>query len=483
MLYYAIVFGRICALFARIRAQMYESAHKTRTEEKIIGKYFGTDGFRGEAGVNVTAEHAFKVGRILGWYFGARLNGKCRAVIGKDTRLSSYMLEYALAAGLTASGADAYILHVTTTPSVSYIARCDGFDCGIMVSASHNAFYDNGIKIMNGQGEKMEDCVIELVEKYLDGDFTDFGGSDIPFARGRDVGRTVDYVSGRNRYTGHLISLSTCSYKGLRVGLDGANGSAFSIARSIFDALGAKTFVIGDCPDGTNVNDGVGSTHTDALRALVKEKSLDVAFAFDGDADRCIAVDERGEIITGDEELFICANYLKSKNLLPGNRIVCTVMSNGGLIKSLKTLGVSCEVCAVGDKNVCDAMNKSGAVLGGERSGHIVFSKYETTGDGLVTAIMLMEAMVENKSGLSRLLEGYRAFPQISVNVPVTDKTAAMRGVNKLAEKLGSELNLRVIVRPSGTESVVRIMAEGESEEACALCCKILSSKIDENRD
>lgn len=447
----------------------------------MSNKYFGTDGFRGEAGVTVTALHAYKVGRILGWYFRNKNGGRPRAVIGKDTRLSSYMLEYSLACGLTSSGCDAYILHVTTTPSVSYVTRCDGFDCGIMVSASHNPYFDNGIKLLNDRGEKMEDEVISIVESYLDSDFTPFGGADIPFARGRDIGRTVDYISGRNRYIGHLVSLSTCSYKGLRIGLDGANGSAFAIARSVFDALGAKTYVIGDKPDGTNVNDGCGSTHIEALCALVKENSLDAGFAFDGDADRCIAVDENGGVITGDEEMYIAANYLKGRGELTGDKIVCTTMSNGGLIKSLALRGISAEICGVGDKVVCDTMAKTGAVLGGERSGHIVFSKYESTGDGLVTAIMIMEELVEKKCGLSGLLKGYRAFPQLSLSVPVTDKTAAMCGVLELSEKLGRELDLRIVVRPSGTERVIRVMAEGESEENCALACKILSSKIAEN--
>ena len=307
-------------------------------------KYFGTDGFRGEAGVAVTAERAYKIGRVLGWYFGLKNGGKCRAVIGKDTRLSSYMLEYSLASGLTSSGCDAYILHVTTTPSVSYVARCDGFDCGIMVSASHNPYYDNGIKLLNGAGEKMDDDVLSLAESYLDGDFTPFGGKDIPFACGRAIGRTVDYISGRNRYIGHLISLATCSYKGLRVGLDAANGSAWQIARSVFDALGAKTYLIGGEPDGTNVNEGVGSTHIEALQKLVIENALDIGFAFDGDADRCIAVDENGNVISGDEEMYIAANYLKSRGELSGNKIVCTTMSNGGLVKSLAARGISCEI-------------------------------------------------------------------------------------------------------------------------------------------
>ena len=452
-------------------------------KEVFTGKYFGTDGFRGEAGVTITAEHAFKVGRVLGWYFGARLGGKCRAVIGKDTRLSSYMLEYSLAAGITASGGDAHILHVTTTPSVSYITRCDGFDCGIMVSASHNAYFDNGIKIMNDRGEKIDDGVLQLVEQYLDGDFSPFGGTDIPFARDKEIGRTVDYVSGRNRYIGHLISLSTCSYKGLRVGLDGANGSAFSIARSVFDALGARTFVIGDEPNGTNVNDGVGSTHIEALCDLVKRNCLDIGFAFDGDADRCIAVDGHGNVLSGDEIMFALACYLKERGILSGNKIVCTVMSNGGLIKSLAAQGIECKVCAVGDKNVWEEMQKTGAALGGERSGHIVFNKYETTGDGLVTAIMLMEALVEKGVSAAELFKNYKCFPQITKNIPTVDKKAAMLGVNEICEKLAEDLNLRIIVRPSGTENLIRVMVEGESEEACSLACAILCSKITQNCD
>lgn len=445
-----------------------------------MGKYFGTDGFRGEAGSAITAEQAFKVGKVLGWYFGARVGRKCRAVIGKDTRLSSYMLEYSLAAGLTSVGADAHILHVTTTPSVSYVTRCDGFDFGIMVSASHNPYYDNGIKLLNDRGEKMDDSVIAVVESYLDGDFTAFGGKDVPFARGRDVGRTVDYVAGRNRYIGHLISLATCSYKGFKIGLDGANGSAFQIARSVFEALGAKTYMIGDAPDGTNVNDGVGSTHVDALRELVLKNALDVGFAFDGDADRCIAVDSKGNVITGDEEMYILAGYLKARGELARSKIVCTVLSNGGFVSALAAKGIDAEICDVGDKTVCDTMAKTGAVLGGERSGHVVFSKYETTGDGLVTAVMLMEAIVEN-GGFEGLLKGYKTLPQVSVNVPVADKARAMSGVDFLSEKLQAELKIRIIVRPSGTEPLVRITAEGESEELCALACKILRSKIEEN--
>ena len=446
----------------------------------FTGKYFGTDGFRGEAGVTITAEQAFKCGRVLGWYFGLNMGRRCRAVIGKDTRLSSYMLEYALAAGITASGGDAYILHVTTTPSVSYIARCDGFDFGAMISASHNNYRDNGIKLFNSQGEKLVGGVITLIEKYLDGDTQPFGG-DIPFASGKSVGRTVDYLSGRNRYTGHLISLSTCSYKNFKIGLDGANGSAFLLARSVFDALGAKTMVIGGEPDGTNINGGVGSTHIEALQKLVLENSLDLGFAFDGDADRCIAVDSRGDIVTGDEILYICADYLKKRGELNKNKIVCTTMSNGGLINSLKALGIDCEICDVGDGNVCRAMQQTGAVLGGERSGHIVFSKYESTGDGLVTAIMLMEALIAQDKSLTELLKGYRPLAQINCNIPCADKVAAMRDVKELVDELSVRHNLRIVVRPSGTERLIRVMAEGETEEKCALACKALNEKIISN--
>lgn len=423
--------------------------------------------------MTVTAEHAYKVGRILGHMYAAKNGGRCRAVIGKDTRLSSYMLEYSLAAGLTASGADAYILHVTTTPSVSYITRCDGFDCGIMISASHNPYFDNGIKIMNSAGEKLEESAIAQIENYLDGK-----SGEIPFASGGAIGRTVDYVSGRNRYIGHLISLSTCLYKGLRVGLDAANGSAWQIARSVFDALGAKTFVVGVSPNGTNVNDGVGSTHIERLVELVKSNSLDIGFAFDGDADRCICVDARGEVVTGDEILFICADYLKKRGELSGNKVVCTVLSNGGLIKSLGLRGIECAVCDVGDKNVCDEMSRSGAVLGGERSGHVVFSKYESTGDGLVTAIMIMEALVEQKKTVDLLLKDYKSLPQVTVNVAVEDKVFAAEILLKDAEALSKSLGVRLVVRPSGTEEVVRIMAEGENYENCLAACAKLREKL-----
>lgn len=439
----------------------------------IIGRYFGTDGFRGEAGVKVTARKAYEIGRILGYALSKQKGEKCKAVIGKDTRLSSYMLEYSLASGLTASGADAYVLHVTTTPSVSYITRCDGFDCGIMISASHNPYFDNGIKIMNGRGEKADGELIETIENYLDGKH-----GEIPFASGKDIGRTVDYISGRNRYIGHLISLSSCSYKDLKVGIDGANGSAYEIAKNVFETLGAKTYCIGDTPDGCNINDGVGSCHTEKLCALVKENNLDIGFAFDGDADRCICVDERGEVLTGDEEMYILANRLKKRGALMGNKIVCTVLSNGGLLKSLNENGISAEISDVGDSNVWAMMNKSGAVLGGERSGHIVLSKYETTGDGLVTAIMLMEAAIDGSCKISELLKKYKSFPQYELNVPSKDKIRSANALKPVAEKLQKDLGLRIIVRPSGTEDVVRIFAEGENYYNCVSAARKLSAEI-----
>lgn len=436
-----------------------------------MGKYFGTDGFRGEAGRDITAEHAFKVGRAAGRIF-AKEGGRCRAVIGKDTRRSSYMLEYALCAGLTASGADAYIMHVTTTPSVSYIARCDGFDCGVMISASHNPYSDNGIKLMNGQGEKIDGGKTELIESYLE------GGYSLPLAAGEEIGRTVDYVSGRNRYTGHLISLSTCSYKGLKIGIDGANGSAFSIAKSVFDALGARTYSIGCSPDGLNINDGVGSTHTEKLQKLVTDNGLDIAFAFDGDADRCIAVDERGGVLTGDEQLFILAKLLASRGELAGGKVVCTTMSNGGLSRALKGIGAESVTSEVGDRFVAETMQRTGAVLGGERSGHIIMTKYGGTGDGIVTAIMIMEALIASKRPASALVKGYKPLPQTLVNLPVKDRETAAAAALAEAERLGLRSGVRLVVRPSGTERLIRVMAEGERYEDCVYACDRIRAAV-----
>lgn len=429
-----------------------------------MGKYFGTDGFRGEAGKTLTAHHAYNIGRFLGWYYGRE--HRARIVIGKDTRRSSYCLEYALCAGITASGADAYILHVTTTPCVSYVARTEEFDCGIMISASHNPFYDNGIKLINGKGEKMSDDVIAGVEEYLDTGFP-----EIPFAFGENIGRVTDYVSGRNRYIGYLISIARHSYKGLKVGLDASNGSAWMIAKSVFDALGAKTFVINNNPDGLNVNENCGSTHIEGLCELVRSRELDIGFAFDGDADRCLAVDCDANVLTGDHIIYMCAKYMHERGLLSNQKIAATLMSNLGLFKALDEIGVGYIKTDVGDKYVYEAMLHDGLSLGGEESGHVIFSKYATTGDGLITAIMIMEVMLEGKCKSNRLADGFRMFPQYLVNVRVADKYSAVNNrlvldaLQKAREKLSD--NGRVLLRKSGTEPVVRVMAEGETEEIC----------------
>ena len=380
-----------------------------------MGKYFGTDGFRGEANADLTVDHAFKVGRYLGWYYGKE--HRCRVAIGKDTRRSGYMFEYALAAGFTANGADVYLLHVTTTPSVAYVVRTDSFDLGIMISASHNPYHDNGIKLINSRGEKMSESITCDVEAYIDGLL-----SEVPLAKRADIGRTIDYSAGRNRYVGYLISLAKNSYSGFRVGLDCANGSTWMLAKNIFETLGAETFVIGNVPDGTNINDGCGSTHIEALRCLVKEKGLDIGFAFDGDADRCLAVCENGSVLTGDHIIYICGKQMLSEGKLAKNTVVTTVMSNMGLMKALGQCNVGCIRTDVGDKYVYEAMKNGGYSLGGEESGHIIFSKYASTGDGLITAIKLMEILIESKVPASKLAEGFSPMPQLTVNVPVMDK-------------------------------------------------------------
>ncbi len=429
-----------------------------------MGKYFGTDGFRGEANEVLTVEHAFKVGRYLGWYYGQ--DHKARVVIGKDTRRSSYMFEYALAAGITASGADAYLLHVTTTPSVSYVTRTEDFDCGIMISASHNPYYDNGIKIINGKGHKMEAEVEEKIEAYIDGKV-----GELPLAKKEHIGRTVDYAAGRNRYIGHLISLATRSFKNMRIGLDCANGSAFAIAKSVYDALGAKTYVINNEPDGTNINTNCGSTHIEVLQEYVREKNLDIAFAFDGDADRCIAVDENGEVVNGDLILYICGKYLKEQGRLNGDTIVTTIMSNLGLYKACDKAGIRYEKTAVGDKYVYENMVKNNFCLGGEQSGHIIFSKYATTGDGILTSLMVMEVVMEKKQTLSKLAEEVKIYPQILKNVRVADKKTArenpevVKAVDAVAKALGDDG--RILVRESGTEPVIRVMVEAATDEIC----------------
>ena len=429
-----------------------------------MGKYFGTDGFRGEANVKLTVEHAFKVGRYLGWYFGQE--HKARIVIGKDTRRSSYMFEYALAAGLTASGADAYLLHVTTTPSVSYVTRTEDFDCGIMISASHNPYYDNGIKLINSKGHKIEAEVEEKIEAYIDGET-----EELPLAQRENIGRTIDYAAGRNRYIGHLISLATRSFKEMRVGLDCSNGSASSIAKSVFDALGAKTYVINNVPNGTNINTECGSTHIHVLQEYVRENKLDVGFAYDGDADRCIAVDENGNIVDGDLILYVCGKYLKERGQLNGDTIVTTIMSNLGLYKACDKIGMKYEKTKVGDKYVYENMVQNNFMLGGEQSGHVIFAKHATTGDGILTSLMIMEVIMETKQTLGKLAEEVTIYPQLLKNVRVADKKTArenpevVKAIEAVTEALGE--NGRILVRESGTEPVIRVMVEAETQEIC----------------
>lgn len=467
------------------------SGEKQQDEVIKMGKYFGTDGFRGEANENLTADHAYKVGRFLGWYYGElkRRNGDdtpARIIIGKDTRRSSYMFEYTLVGGLVASGADAYLLHVTTTPSVAYVARVDEFDCGIMISASHNPYFDNGIKLINGNGEKMDEETISLVEAYLDGNLEVFGQKweEIPFAKKEKIGCTVDYVSGRNRYIGYLISLGVYSFRGVKVALDCANGSSWNIAKAVFDALGAKTYVINAQPDGTNINNNAGSTHIGGLQKYVVENGMDVGFAYDGDADRCLCVDEKGNVITGDHILYIYGKYMKERGKLLTNTVVTTVMSNFGLYKAFDELGIDYAKTAVGDKYVYEYMMKNGCRIGGEQSGHIIFSKYASTGDGILTSLKIMEVMMARKKKLSELAEGFTVYPQVLTNVRVTDKKAAQddadvqAAVKKVTEELGDAG--RILVRESGTEPVVRVMVEAESEEVCQKYVDMVVGVIEE---
>ena len=428
-----------------------------------MGKYFGTDGFRGEANVNLTVEHAFKVGRFLGWYYGQKKpDERCRIVIGKDTRRSSYMFEYSLVAGLTASGADVFLLHVTTTPSVSYVVRTEGFNCGIMISASHNPYYDNGIKVINEKGEKLEESVIVEIEKYLDGEM-----GEIPLAKKDKIGRTVDFAAGRNRYIGYLISIATRSFKNMKVALDCANGSASAIAKNVFDALGAETHVISNEPNGLNINTDCGSTHIEHLQKFVVEEGCDVGFAYDGDADRCIAVDEKGNVVDGDGIMYVCGKYMKEQGSLFHNTVVTTIMSNFGLYKAFDREGISYEKTAVGDKYVYE----TGNCLGGEQSGHIIFSKHATTGDGILTSLKVMEVILEKKQTLAKLASEYEVYPQVLKNVKVKDKKAAQDDekvqaeVAKVTESLGS--NGRILLRQSGTEPVVRVMVEASDLETC----------------
>ena len=430
-----------------------------------MGKYFGTDGFRGEANKDLNFEHAIRIGRFLGWYYGANQGKKAKVLIGKDTRRSSYMFEYALCTGLMASGADAYIMHVTTTPSVAYITRIDDFDCGIMISASHNPFYDNGIKVINGNGEKMEEETLLKIEEYIDGKI------DIPVAERENIGRTVDYVAGRNRYIGYLISMSRYSFKGVKVGLDCANGASWQIAKGVFDALGAKTYVINDAPDGYNINTDCGSTHIEHLQKFVVEKGLDIGFAFDGDADRCLCVDEKGNVVTGDHILYVYGLYMKERGKLLNNKVVTTVMSNFGLYKALDKVGIDYVKTKVGDKYVYENMVEEGNRIGGEQSGHIIFSKYATTGDGILTSLKMMEVMLAKEKPMSELAAPCVFYPQVLKNVRVKSKPDAQNdpdvqaAVAKVAEELGEDG--RILVRESGTEPVIRVMVEAGSDELC----------------
>lgn len=484
---------QLCELFGISTDELLHD--KISIQRKLPGapienKYFGTDGFRGEANVNLTSMQAYKVGRFLGWYFSSELSGctnagyRPRIVIGKDTRRSSYMLEYSIVAGITASGADAYMLHVTTTPSVSYVTRQDEFDCGIMITASHNPFYDNGIKVINKYGEKLDDYTTSLIEAYIDGDLNTLGvsGYDLPLAQKEKIGCIVDYASGRNRYVGYLISLASNSYKNLKIGLDCANGASWTIAKAVFGALGAQTVVIGAEPDGLNVNRDCGSTHIEKLCALVKEQHLDVGFAFDGDADRCIAVDENGNVVDGDAMLYILGKRLKSRGMLTNNTVVATIMSNSGLTATLENDGIELAQTTVGDRFVYECMQNNDYALGGEQSGHIILKKYATTGDGILTAIMLTEELCDRKSSLAKLAEPLMLYPQHLINIRVKDKASVlndsevlntMKEVEALINKKG-----RALLRQSGTEPVIRIMIEAETKELSEEYAQIIADKI-----
>ena len=483
---------QLCELFDISTDELLHDkiAIKGSAAEPGKNKYFGTDGFRGEANLTLTSMQAYKVGRFLGWYYSSPLSGcdkpgyRPRIVIGKDTRRSSYMLEYSIVAGITASGADAYMLHVTTTPSVSYVTRQDEFDCGIMITASHNPFYDNGIKVINRYGEKLDDNTTALIEAYIDGDLKalNVSGSDLPLAHRERIGCIVDYVSGRNRYVGYLISLASHSYKNLKIGLDCANGASWMIAKALFGALGAQTMVIGDQPDGLNVNNKCGSTHIENLCKLVKDNHLDMGFAFDGDCDRCIAVDGNGNVVDGDAMLYILGKRLKARGMLNKDTVVATIMSNSGLIKSLEEVGIKCEQTTVGDRFVYECMQNNDYGLGGEQSGHIILKKYATTGDGLLTAIMLAEEVCDSKSSLQALTEPIKLYPQYTTNIRVKDKAAVLADKDVLksledVEKL-IDGNGRALLRQSGTEPVIRIMIESESEEKCKEYAAMIADTI-----
>ncbi len=428
-------------------------------------KYFGTDGFRGRANEGLNVDHAYKIGRFVGWYYGARRDAKARVLIGKDTRRSSYMFESALVAGLVASGADAYMLHVIPTPGVSYEVIDGGFDCGVMITASHNPFTDNGIKLVNREGYKMDEDVLEQVEDYIDGKL------EVPLATGDAIGCTVDYMQGRNRYIAYLIASCGFSMQGVKVGLDCANGAASSVARPVFDAMGAETHVINNAPNGFNINVDCGSTHIQRLQDFVVRNGLDVGFAYDGDADRCLAVDERGRMVDGDLILYVCGTYMAKHGRLAKSTVVPTVMSNFGFFKALDAAGISYEKTAVGDKNVWACMMENGYTLGGEQSGHIIFGDLEKTGDGIMTSLRIMEVLRAEREKLSELTRPVTLYPQQLVNVQVADKDAVMAAPEVKeavaeAEKF-LEGNGRVLVRASGTEPLVRVLTEAPEERLC----------------
>ena len=441
-----------------------------------MGKYFGTDGFRGEANVSLTADHAFKIGKFLGYYY-SRNNKNCRVVIGKDTRRSSYMFEYAIAAGITSTGADAYLLHVTSTPSISYVVRTEQFDVGVMISASHNVYYDNGIKLFSANGEKLEESVTDMIEDYLDGKMP-----EIPYATKVNIGRTVDYFAGRNRYIGYLISIPMNSFKGKKVALDLANGSAFQIAKSVFDALGAETYVINNNPNGSNINDNAGSIHIEGLKKYVIENGMDIGFAYDGDADRCLAVDEKGNVVDGDKIMYICAKSMKEEDKLKKDTVVTTVMSNLGLYKAFDRIGIKYEKTAVGDKNVQACLSENDYSFGGEQSGHIIFSKHANTGDGVLTSLKIMDVVINKKTTLSELAKDVELYPQLLKNVNVNDKTKCIedKDVKEIVKRVENELGEdgRVLFRASGTENVVRIMVEANSLNICKEKIKIIEDEI-----
>ena len=469
---------------------LHDKIEIAKPAERKKNKYFGTDGFRGEANITLTSMHAYKVGRFLGWYYSSKLSGctksgfRPRIVIGKDTRRSSYMLEYSIVAGITASGADAYMLHVTTTPSVSYVTRMDEFDCGIMITASHNPFYDNGIKVINSRGEKLDDETTALIEAYIDGDLATLGvvGDDLPLAQKAKIGCIHDYIAGRNRYIGYLISVASNSYRKLKIGLDCANGASWSIANAVFSALGAQTYVIGNEPDGLNVNENCGSTHIERLQKLVKEKHLDIGFAFDGDADRCLAIDENGNLVDGDAIIYILGKRLKAKGTLNDNTVVMTIMSNSGFIASLDKIGIKCVQTSVGDRFVYECMQDNDYVIGGEQSGHIIMKKYATTGDGILTAIMIAEEMCDSKCSLAKLAEPIKLYPQYLESIRVKNQAAALDDKNvkaavENAEKLINKKG-RVLIRKSGTEPVIRVMVEAETYENCVDYTKSILNAI-----